>query len=113
MKLMNQKKGTVIATRVTVADSFFSRAVGLLGRRQLAAGEGLLLKPCNNVHTVGMSFPIDVIFVDADMVVLKVVCGLKPCRLATCAGATATLELKAGEGTGVDMGDQLAMEGFA
>lgn len=48
-----------------MADSFWKRGIGLMGRRSLEAGTGLLLRPCKAIHTCFMRFPIDVIFLDA------------------------------------------------
>jgi len=82
--------------RVTVARSFMSRLVGLLGRRALGADQGLLLLPCNNVHTFFMRFAIDVVFIDREGLVLAVVPQLGPWRVAAARRAHACLELAAG-----------------
>jgi hypothetical protein len=70
---------------------------GLLGRRSLASGEGLLLKPASSVHTFFMRFPIDVVFLDRDLRVLSIAHDLRPWRAAGRPGARAVLELPAGE----------------
>lgn len=80
-----------------LADGFFSRARGLLGRRGLPAGEGMLIRPCSSVHTFFMRFPVDVVFLDEHLTVLHVVSRLRPFRAALRRGAHATLELAAGE----------------
>lgn len=84
---------------------------GLLGRRGLPAGEGILLRPAGSVHTGFMRFPIDVVFVDRDLVVQKVVGDLPPWRTARARGARAALELAAGEATrrGLKEGDRLEL----
>ncbi len=82
--------------RLYLANRFLTRARGLLGRR-LAAEEGLLIKPCAAVHTFGMSYPIDVVFLDRDNRILKIVSHLAPWRLAACGGSRAVLELNAGQ----------------
>jgi len=82
--------------RVRVARSFTARLVGLLGRRALAPEQGLLLLPCNNVHTFFMRFAIDVVFIDREGVVLAVVPGLAPWRVAAARRAHGCLELAAG-----------------
>ncbi|NTV97433.1 MAG: DUF192 domain-containing protein [Thiobacillus sp.] len=79
------------------ADRFLARLAGLLARPPLQPGEGLLLVPCASVHTAFMAYALDVVFLDRDGVVLKVVADLKPWRAAACAGARQTLELVAGE----------------
>jgi hypothetical protein len=85
---------------------------GLLGRDGLEPGEGLLIKPTNSVHMLFMRFAIDVVFLDRQLVVKKVVEALAPWRLAGCRGAKAALELPAGEAArrGVTLGEQLVLE---
>jgi len=70
---------------------------GLIGRRELEAGDGIVLRPSWSVHTFFMRFPIDVVFVDADQFVTKVVPNLRPWKWATCRGARDVVELNAGE----------------
>ena len=87
----------VPALQVKRADSFRARLFGLLALPRLQPGEALALKPCSSVHTFFMSYPIDVVYVDRDGCVLKVVPALAPWRLSGCWGARTTLELAAGE----------------
>jgi hypothetical protein len=70
---------------------------GLLGRRGLESDEGILLRPAGSVHTAFMRFPIDVVFLDADLTVKRVVANLPPWRTAAARRARAVLELRAGE----------------
>ncbi len=79
-----------------IADGFFSRARGLLGRK-LGADEGLLITPCMAVHTFAMGYPLDVVFLDRDHQVVKTVSSLQPWRTAGAAGAHAVLELSSGQ----------------
>jgi uncharacterized protein len=76
----------------------WERLVGLLGRRSLPAGCGLLLSPCNAVHTLGMRFPIDIVFIDSAWRVLRTVAAVPPGRLSVWGGwrARHTLEVQAG-----------------
>jgi uncharacterized membrane protein (UPF0127 family) len=83
--------------RVVVADSYWTRLRGLLGRRELGPGEGLLLRPASSVHTAFMRFPIDVVFLDDELRVLDVVEAVPPWRVKAKRGARAVLELGAGE----------------
>lgn len=78
------------------AHSFTQRLFGLLARRPLQADEALFIAPCNSVHTVLMTYAIDVAFVDREGQVLKLVCGLKPYRAAACWGAHGVVEFAAG-----------------
>jgi uncharacterized membrane protein (UPF0127 family) len=85
------------ALRVLRADSFRSRLLGLLALPRLQPGEALVLKPCASVHTFFMGYAIDVVYLDRDDRVIKVVPALAPWRASACLGARATLELAAGE----------------
>jgi uncharacterized membrane protein (UPF0127 family)/CheY-like chemotaxis protein len=94
-----------------LADRPLLRMRGLIGRRGLPAGEGLLLRPAPSIHTAFMRFPIDVLFLDRDLRVLDVVECLQPWRLASRRRARAVLELAAGEAArrGVQIGDRLTL----
>jgi uncharacterized protein len=81
---------------IWVADSARARMKGLLGRRSMAPGEGLLLQPAGSVHTAFMRFPIDVVFLDRDHRVLRVAPNVAPWRLVGQRGAKAVLELPSG-----------------
>ena len=83
--------------RLLVADSPLARMRGLLGRRALPSGEGLLLRPAGSVHTAFMRFPIDVVFLDREGAVVGIAPELRPWRAAGRRGARAVLELPAGE----------------
>lgn len=108
---VNRSNDRTIADRVRVADTFFSRLRGLLGMATLPDGDALLIKPCNSVHTVGMRYPIDVVFLDRDTRVLKVVQNLPPWRAAACAKSAMVLELPAGTvfRTGTEAGHSLTL----
>ena len=88
-----------------------SRRRGLLGTASLPDGRGLLIVPCRQVHTLGMRYPIDVVFVDGSLRVLRVVREMKPGRLSVpVLRARAALELPAARAaaTGTSPGDELA-----
>ena len=89
--------GRVVCERCDVADSHWPRMRGLLGRRGLENGEGLLLRPTGSVHTFFMRFPIDVVFLARDGEVLKIAHALRPWRTAAARRAKAVLELAADE----------------
>jgi uncharacterized membrane protein (UPF0127 family) len=74
-----------------------ARLRGLLGRRP--GPTALLLAPCRSVHTFGLRRPIDVVFLDADLTVVRVVQRLRPNRVASARGAVAALELMPGAAT--------------
>ena len=84
--------------KIKKADSFFTRLAGLMLQKKLPQGTGLLLAPCNSVHMCFMRFAIDVIYIDKEYKILKVVKNLKPwVGLSMCNNAWATLEMAAGE----------------
>src|SRR5207249_1108868 len=91
-----------------VADTAPARMRGLLGRDGLEEGEGLLIRPTNSVHMFFMRFAIDVVFVDRELAVRKIVERLRPWRMAGCRGARAALELPAGAASryGITVGEQ-------
>ena len=95
--IVRRIRGGVVCEQCVVADRPHTRLRGLLGRRDLPAGEGLLLRPSPSVHTWFMRFPIDVVFLDADLRVLGVVPEVGPWRMAARRGARAVLELPSGE----------------
>jgi uncharacterized protein len=108
--LRREDDGKVVCERCLVADTAFRRLRGLLGRRELSPGDGIVLRPGWSIHTAFMLFPIDVAFVNADQVVVKVVENLKPFRASVCRGARDVVELAAGEAErrGLKPGDRLA-----
>jgi uncharacterized membrane protein (UPF0127 family) len=90
--------GRTVCT-AAIADNPFTRLRGLLGRASLPAGEGLLIRPAPSIHTAFMRFPIDAVFLDADLCVVGVAAELRPWRVAGHRGARAVLELPAGAAT--------------
>jgi uncharacterized membrane protein (UPF0127 family) len=113
---LRQADGGIACERCRVADRALPRMRGLLGRRGLDSGEGLLLKPSPSIMTFFMRFPIDAVFLDREGTVLRVRANLRPWRIAGCRGAHATLELRAGEARrrAIREGDRLeAVESMA
>jgi uncharacterized membrane protein (UPF0127 family) len=109
---LHSENGAVVCERCSVARSPLSRMRGLLGRRSLAEGEGLLLQPAGSIHTFFMRFPIDAVFLDAERRVLKIAAGVPPWRTAAAKRSRAVLELAAGEAARVGLvtGDALRLE---
>jgi uncharacterized protein len=89
--------GAVVCESCAVAANFVTRLRGLLGRKRLASGEGLLIRPARSIHTFFMRFPIDVVFLDRGGVVVKLVPNLRPWRVAFAHRGRDALELGAGE----------------
>lgn len=94
--------------KLIIADHFFTRLRGLLFRRPLTAGEGLILIPCSSIHTVGMAYAIDVVFLDAECRILRVVRSLPPGKAKAASGAKMVLELADGGAVDMKEGDQLS-----
>src|SRR5204862_1962832 len=88
--------GTVLCERCEIPKSSFARMRGLLGRSGLEPGSGMLIDAAPSVHMFFMRFPIDVVFLDRDRMVVRVVHALKPWRVAGARRAVAALELPAG-----------------
>ena len=82
VKIINLSKNTVLAENAEPADNFFRRLIGLMGSPCLKAGEGLILKPCNSIHTFFMRFPIDVAFIDRENKIVKIYPCLPAWRLS-------------------------------
>jgi uncharacterized protein len=106
---LRREDGNIVCERCVLADTALARMRGLLGRRDLPSGEGILLKPASSVHMAFMRFPIDAVFLDRDLRVVKIASGLKPWRAAGSRGAKAVLEIPAGEAGRRDLsvGDRL------
>jgi uncharacterized membrane protein (UPF0127 family) len=107
----NVSRGVLLGEAVDVADTSAKRRTGLLGKDGLAAGEGLWIVPCEGIHTIGMKFPIDVVFLSRKHEVLKVRSRMDKWRISCCLRAHSVLELPAGtvERTGTRKGDQLEL----
>jgi uncharacterized membrane protein (UPF0127 family) len=107
----NATRNAPVATKVEKADTPASRSKGLLGRESLPADEGLWIVPCPMIHTFFMKFPIDVLFLDADLTVRRVMEDLRPWRLSPWVlSARSVLELKGGTLKGsVRVGDRIEM----
>jgi uncharacterized membrane protein (UPF0127 family) len=106
---LRREDGSIVCERCVLADTALARMRGLLGRRELPSGEGILLKPASSVHMAFMRFPIDAVFLDGDSRVVKVAADLQPWRVAGARGSKAVLEIPAGEASrrGLSVGDRL------
>jgi uncharacterized membrane protein (UPF0127 family)/CheY-like chemotaxis protein len=107
---LRREDGRIVCEQVKLADSYLSRTVGLLGRRTLPPGQGVVLRPSFSIHTFFMRFPIDVIFLDMDLTVMKIADSVPSFRTASCRGAREVVELAAGECArrGLTVGDRVA-----
>ena len=108
--VQNRNRGLVLASNVRVADTPRARRVGLLKHEALDSGEGLWIFPTQAIHTFGMRFSIDVVFLDSSLFVKRIYRALRPWRLTTFVwGAKSVLELPSGSlaASGTMVGDQL------
>jgi uncharacterized protein len=111
MLVRNVTRNSVLAESADIADTSGQRQKGLLGRDNLPVGQGLWIVPCESVHTCGMKFAIDVLYLDRKKRVRKLRRSMLPWRLSMCLLAHSVLELPAGtiEQTGTTAGDQLEL----
>ncbi|HEX9996802.1 MAG TPA: DUF192 domain-containing protein [Abditibacterium sp.] len=113
LQLSNATRGGEIASHCVLANNFWTRGKGLLGRSDLPTGEAILLVPGASIHMFGMKFSIDALFLTSDDIVTDIVENLAPGKMHVAkAGAGkpfATLELPAGTVArlGVQIGDQI------
>lgn len=111
--LYNINTGETIIEHVNVADSFFKRLKGLMGKKSLLKSEGLMLISCNSIHTCFMRFPIDVVFLDMNYEVIKLKEGLSPWRIINVVKkAYIVVELQEGtiEHKSISIGDRLILK---
>ena len=106
------RDGERVCPHCHIARTPLRRLKGLLGRRALSRDECLLLEPASTVHTLFMRFPIDVVFLDRERRVLRIIESVRPWRIAVQRGATSVLELAAGAAgrAGLQVGDVLRTE---
>lgn len=110
LRVENESRQISLVDKGRVANNFFTRLRGLVGVKQLAAGDGLLIQPCNQVHCMFMSIPIDVLYIGKDERVLAIDAAMRPWAMGRMVrGAKSVLELPAGTAaaTGTTVGDQL------
>ncbi len=109
--ILNLTRGNVLCEQVEIADSALPRMRGLLGRRSLPSGEGILLQPAPSIHTAFMRFRFDVVFLDASLRVIRTVEHVRPWRVVIARHAASVLELAAGEiaRRKVQLGDQIVV----
>ena len=97
MKLVNFGTNEVIADKLLMKETFFGRLWGLLGTTKLGEGEGIILKPCAQIHTFFMRTAIDVIFIGNNLEVIRVIENMGPWRLSPLLlKSVYTVELAAG-----------------
>ncbi|MGA3026740.1 MAG: DUF192 domain-containing protein [Bryobacteraceae bacterium] len=111
-RVRNLTKGVSLADRAEIADTSAKRRTGLLKHECLPPGSGLWIVPTEGIHTIGMKFPIDVLFLSRDRRVVKIRPNMGKWRMALSLRAHSVLELPAGAAaeTGTTVGDRLEVE---
>ncbi len=111
MTFSKLKKGDeILIESVEVAFSLGARMLGLLGRNNLSAGHALHIKPCGSIHTLGMRFNLDLIFLDRNLTVVKIVCDVTPFKMVLGGKhAASVIELESGwfDWSKLSVGDNL------
>lgn len=109
MNVKNRRTGEIVLDNLEIADTFYKRFKGLMGRRSIPKETGLKIDPCNSIHCFFMRIPIDVIFLSKDDVVVKAIHDMKPWRVSPIVkGARYVIEANALEWVGkLEIGDQL------
>ena len=112
MRIRNRDRGTILAEAADVADTSAKRRTGLLKHSKLNPGEGLWIAPCESVHSFGMKFAIDVVYLDRKKKVRKIRKNMVPRRISACLTAHSVLELPIGviDASRTEPGDQLEFE---
>jgi len=102
----------VYKRQVQKTETAWERTKGLLGRQDLKEGEGFLIDPCNSIHTFFMRFPLDVIYLDYEGNVVKLIEKLRPWRMSGCFSSAKVLEVSSRFiiTSGIKIGDQLIWE---
>jgi len=110
--LKNMNTHTFLANKAVMADSFLSRLIGLIGKKALHCGEGLVLLRCNSIHSFFMRFKLDVLFLDRSQRVVFMIQGMPPNRIGPVVkNSQWAIELPAGTiaSTMTKAGDEIAI----
>jgi uncharacterized membrane protein (UPF0127 family) len=105
-KVVNQRTGEVVGTAIVEAAGPWQAFKGLMFRKELPAGHGMLFRPARGIHTQFMRFPIDLVFLDKSNQVVKIKPAMRPWRF-DFTSADAVIELNAGAAARVQPGDEL------
>jgi uncharacterized protein len=110
MQIVNETRGTTLASKARRADSFLARGRGLMLSPPLPEGGGLVIEPCNSIHMFFMRYPLDILFLDRQGKVVFMYRGIKPWRMGRVVkGARVAVELPEGmiDATWTEIGDLL------
>jgi uncharacterized protein len=111
VRVVNRTTGSVLAERAAVADTVWSRFIGLQGKPPLPRGAGLVLLPCESIHMLFVRFPIDAVFAGRDGRVVRVARALRPWTgAAIVPSALYCVELPAGSAQATEQGHTIQLE---
>ena len=108
-RLVHRQDGAAVIATVYRTTNPWERLRGLLARPPLGEGQGMLIDPCGSIHTLFMGYPIDVVYLDRQLIVTRVVPALVPWRGSLGLGAAMTLELRAGGAAAADLRPGVAL----
>jgi len=98
MKLINKTRDKILAENLIVADNFFSRSKGLLGKKSLPDNEALLIIPCSSIHSFFMKFEFDAVFLNKKNEIVYIIQGMQAWRTSKiCLEAHSVIELSSGK----------------
>lgn len=109
MMVFNLSRTKLLCSQAKFAKHFFNRLIGLLGKKEIPEGEGLIIYPCNMVHSLGMRMSIDVLFLNKANEVVYWMDRMPPNKISPCVKtASYVIELPAGliAQTGTELGDK-------
>lgn len=113
MKISKKKDGCLIADNVKVADNILTRFVGLLNRKSIDNGEALWIVPCNSIHSIGMKFKFDAVFIGKNNIVKHLIKEMPKWQASPIVfTAHSVIELPAGviDSVNLQLGDELVIE---
>lgn len=113
MQIINVKNNAILADKAEIANNPLKRMKGLLGKSEFSQGSALILDPCDSVHTFFMRFAIDIIFIDKNNSVVKIISSMKPYRLSGIYfKSRLAIELPSGKtlATNTQLGDKILIK---
>jgi len=97
LQMLCRSKEIYLGKDIKIAKTFWERFLGLMFSQDLNGFDGMLITPCNSIHTFFMNYSLDVVFMDKSFNIVKIIRNLKPRRITGLyLKATQVLELKAG-----------------